>query len=192
MFLSTSTDCSQTPSVTDAYRPPACHLSLKVCVPFDYADLESLAFLIPCIFSHYYTLSSSPCTWSSEPRVEKFDRDIPFMAECSKVSQPIMSACVCFYLFLIAAGGILCWWSKTLIYEYNTMSLWGIFFLATFRSDSHICFYPRSLPHLVSDSWSPKENRIEFHCMEGPLRTPIRYMALIQQYILLIGHQCRS
>jgi hypothetical protein len=71
----------------------------------------------------------------SEPWVEGCDRDIPFRAECSKVSHSlhIIWLWVSIFIPIYCRRKLLWWWlSKTLIYEYSRMSLGVTLLLCSF------------------------------------------------------------
>jgi hypothetical protein len=82
-------------------------LSLWVHICFNHDDLEGLVLLVSSILSGSYTLSASFSQHSfPEPWMDRFDGDILFMSECSKLSHPLCKAWLWVSIFVpICARG---------------------------------------------------------------------------------------
>lgn len=71
---------------------------------FAHVDLEDLDLLVSSIPSDYYTVSASYSVGFSDLRREGFDRDIPFMAERSKVCHSLLSIWLWVSIFFSASA----------------------------------------------------------------------------------------
>lgn len=88
---------------------PPQYLWVHMC--FELFDFNDLVSLVPSISCGSYTLSTSFFIVCSEPWSEGYDRIIPFMAKCSKVSYSLHISWIDASVFVpICCMKVFWWW----------------------------------------------------------------------------------